>query len=455
MPIENLFIANRGEIAVRIVRAARDLGIRTIQAYSEADADSLAVQLADTAVLVGKPAAAKSYLNIESLISSALAAGADAVHPGYGFLAENGDFADAVESAGLIFVGPKGSTIRHLGDKVAARTAAEKVGLQTVPGSKGRLESVESAKATVEELGFPILIKAAAGGGGRGIRTVTNLDELETLLPQAGTEAKAAFGDGGLYLETYIQNARHVEVQVIGDGTNAIHFYDRECSLQRRRQKIWEEAPAASVPAAIRDEMCNSARDFAQSVGYRGAGTLEFLYDIDRKKYYFMEMNTRIQVEHPVTECVTGADLVRESIRVVDGAPLQYRQDEIRIKGHAIECRINAEDPANAFMPNPGTVSSVTIPGGPGVRFDSMLFSGYRVPPFYDSLLGKLIVWDDCRENALHRLAGALKELEITGIKTTKPLHQALVNDENIINNNVHTGFLDEWLKDATTRLTH
>ena len=455
MPIENLFIANRGEIAVRIIRAARDLGIRTIQAYSEADAESLAVRLADASVLVGKATAAKSYLNIESLVASALSAGADAVHPGYGFLAENGDFADAVESAGLVFVGPKGSTIRHLGDKVAARLSAEKVGLQTVPGSKSRLESAESAQAITDELGFPVLIKAAAGGGGRGIRTASTLDELFSLLPQASTEAKAAFGDGGVYLESYIRNARHVEVQVIGDGTNAVHFYDRECSLQRRRQKIWEEAPAASVPADIRDEMCNSARDFAQSVGYRGAGTLEFLYDTVRRKYYFMEMNTRIQVEHPVTECVTGTDLVRESIRVANGEPLRFRQDEIHLQGHAIECRINAEDPANDFMPNPGTVSSVTIPGGPGVRFDSMLYSGYMVPPFYDSLLGKLIVWDDCRTNALQRLAGALKELEITGIKTTKSLHQALVNDENIINNNVHTGFLDDWLKDANTRLTH
>ena len=446
MPIRSLLIANRGEIAVRIIRAARDMEIRSIQAYSEADADSLAVRNADASVLIGKAPASASYLNIESIVSAALRSGADAVHPGYGFLAENGDFADAVESAGLIFIGPKGSTIRHLGDKVAARTVAEEVGLPTVPGSKGRIENADAAKPVLKEIGFPVLIKAAAGGGGRGIRIASNQDEFENFAPQASAEARAAFGDGGIYVETYLRRARHVEVQIVGDGTKAVHLFDRECSLQRRRQKIWEEAPAEAVPDSIRDYLCRSARNFAESVGYRGVGTLEFLYDSDTQKCYFLEMNTRIQVEHPVTECVTGVDLVCESIKIANGEPLNLQQDEIALRGHAIECRINAEDPTNGFMPDPGTVTELTIPDGPGIRFDSMLYPGCTIPPFYDSLIGKLIVWDQSRSATLNKLKDILGELKIGGIKTTKPLHQALLEDEDIIAGNMHTGFLDEWL---------
>ncbi len=452
MGIKSLLIANRGEIAVRIIRAARDMGIRTIQAYSEADSESLPVQLADDSILIGAPHATKSYLNIHSLVTAAAESGADAVHPGYGFLAENGDFADAVESAGLIFIGPKGKIIRELGDKVTARSVATAVGLATVPGSERRIEDLDSAKSILEQVGFPVLIKATAGGGGRGIRIAHDQAEFDKLAPQASVEALAAFGDGGIYIESYIDNARHVEVQIVGDGNSALHFYDRECSLQRRRQKIWEEAPASCLSEETRERLCGAAREFASSVGYRGAGTLEFLYDSATENFYFLEMNTRIQVEHPVTECITGVDLVRESIRVADGAALDRKQSEIRIRGHAIECRINAEDPCNGFMPSPGQITHYSAPGGPGVRFDSMLYPGYTVPPFYDSLLGKLIVWGENRSEALEKMKGALGELEIKGIETTKSLHQALLNDKNVIEGSVHTTFLDDWLSKANLK---
>lgn len=453
MAIRSLLVANRGEIAVRIIRAARELGVRSVQAYSEADANSLAVRLADDSVLIGKPPAAKSYLNIDSIVSAGMKAGVQAIHPGYGFLAENGEFADAVEDAGMIFIGPEGSTIRSLGDKVTARILARDAGLPTIPGSSGRLDDLAAAEPILAAIGFPVLIKAAAGGGGRGIRTAANREEFERLAPQAIMEAEAAFGDGGIYVESYIRNARHVEVQILGDGEDAIHCYDRECSLQRRRQKILEEAPALVVPSDVREELCNAAASFARSVGYKGAGTLEFLYDQATGGYYFLEMNTRIQVEHPVTEMVTGIDLVRESIRIASGERLRIRQEEIQLRGHAIECRINAEDPSNGFMPNPGNVESVAIPGGHGVRFDSMLYSNCDVPPFYDSLLGKLAVWDENRPAALSRMRSALGELEISGIKTTTPLHQALLADKCVLEGKVHTGFLDEWLAETAARL--
>ena len=454
MAIERLLIANRGEIAVRIIRSARSMGIHTIQAYSEADADSLAVRLADESVCIGKAPASKSYLNIDAVVAGAQQAGADAVHPGYGFLAENGDFADAVEAAGLIFVGPKGETIRHLADKVVARKAANAAGLPTVPGSAGRISLTEPLDMIDGALEFPVMIKAAAGGGGRGIRIAQNEEEFCRLAPQAAIEAQAAFGDNGIYVEAYIEKARHIEVQIIGDGSRAIHLFDRECSLQRRRQKIWEEAPASVVSNDVRQQLCQSAVAFAESVGYRGAGTMEFLFDAEKEKYYFLEVNTRIQVEHPVTECVTGIDLIRESIKIADGEGLRLTQGEIVLNGHAIECRINAEDPANGFMPCPGTVSALTVPGGPSVRFDSMLYSGCTIPPFYDSLVGKLIVWDESRHSALQRMSGALKELEIDGILTTKPLHQALVNDANIRNGEMHIEFLDLWLDHSMPNLT-
>jgi acetyl-CoA carboxylase biotin carboxylase subunit len=447
MAVKTLFVANRGEIAVRIIRAAKELGIRTVQAVSAADRDMLASRLADAVAEVGPPHAMKSYLNVDNVLKAALESGADAVHPGYGFLSENADFADRVEAAGLVFVGPKGDTIRAMGDKATARAMAEKAGVPTVPGSAGRVEGVDAALASADAIGYPVMIKAAAGGGGRGIRIAHDWDELKTLIPQASAEAQAAFGDGGLYLERFIARARHVEVQVLGDGHDVIHCYDRECSLQRRRQKVWEEAPAACLSADVREALCSSAVALARSVNYRGAGTLEFLYDDDTGEFFFIEMNTRIQVEHPVTEMVTGIDLVREMIRIAGGGRLALRQEDVRLRGHAIEVRLNAEDPARGFMPSPGTVSGLALPGGMGVRFDGMVYPGYTVPPFYDSLLGKLVVWDDSREAALARLKRALGELAIDGLHTTQPLHRALVDDPAVQAGDVHTRWLEGWLE--------
>jgi acetyl-CoA carboxylase biotin carboxylase subunit len=452
MVIRTLLIANRGEIAVRIIRAARELGLRTVQAHSAADADSLAVRLADEAVEIGPPPAAKSYLNVEAILAAAQRCGADAIHPGYGFLSENSRFAAAVEAAGLIFVGPRSDTIRLMGDKVAARAAAAKAGVPTVPGSQG-VVSDGDARSVLAATGFPVMIKAAAGGGGRGIRIAYDLAEFEHLMPMASAEAKAAFGDGGLYLEKLVERARHIEVQVLGDGSDLVHCYERECSLQRRRQKVWEEAPAAALDRDRREAICASAVALAKSVGYRGAGTLEYLYDESAGDFFFIEMNTRIQVEHPVTELVTGIDLLREMLTIADGAPLRLRQDDIAVRGHAIEVRINAEDPANGFLPHPGTVGQLGTPGGPGVRFDTLLYAGYTIPPFYDSLLGKLIVWDEDRPHAISRLQRALRELEVGGIKTTKPLHQALAEEADVRAGAVHTRWLETWLEGNAARL--
>jgi acetyl-CoA carboxylase biotin carboxylase subunit len=453
MAIAKLLIANRGEIAVRIIRAAKELGIATVQIHSAADADSLPVKLADEAVNIGPPHAAKSYLNIEAILDAARKTGADAIHPGYGFLAENAKFADAVEAAGLIFVGPKGDAIRTMGDKVAARIAAEGAGIPVVPGSEGRIDDPEQARIIAKAIGFPVMIKAAAGGGGRGIRIAHDITEFESLMPQASAEAQAAFGDGGLYIEKVIEKARHIEVQILGDGQRAIHCFERECSLQRRRQKVWEEAPSVVLSQEVREKLCASAVALAEAVNYRGAGTLEYLYDDATHHFYLIEMNTRIQVEHPVTEMITGIDLVREMIRIAGGEPLRIKQDDVRIKGHSIEVRINAEDPAKNFMPQPGTVTGLRIPGGPGTRFDTMLYDGYQVPPFYDSLLGKLIVWDETREAAIARLTRALAELEIGGIKTTKPLHQLLVSDNAVRKADFHTRWLEGWLENNAKRL--
>ncbi|YBV93935.1 acetyl-CoA carboxylase biotin carboxylase subunit (plasmid) [Phyllobacteriaceae bacterium JZ32] len=447
MTIRSLLVANRGEIAVRIIKAAKVLGIRTVQVHSAADADMLAVKLADAAVDIGSPAPKKSYLNIETVVNAAKAAGVDAVHPGYGFLSENADFADAVEAAGMIFIGPKGDAIRLLGDKVAARAVAAKAGVPTVPGSAGRLATIEEARAVAVKTGFPIMIKASAGGGGRGIRIATDLAELERHFPQASAEALAAFGDGGLYLEKVITKARHVEVQILGDGQNFVHCFERECSLQRRRQKVWEEAPSFLLPAHVRTRLCESAVALAREVGYRGAGTVEYLYDETTQDFYFIEVNTRIQVEHPVTEMITGIDLVEEMIRVAGGAPLSIRQADVAAEGHAIECRINAEDPASGFMPAPGTISKLSVPQGEGIRFDTMLYEGYTIPPFYDSLVGKLIVWAETREACLERLRGALEDLVIEGIPTTIPLHQALATDACVARGAFDTRFLEQWLE--------
>ena len=453
MAIRRLLIANRGEIAVRIQRAAKELGVHAIQAHSLADADSLAVRMADEAVNIGPPSAAKSYLNVEALLRAARETGADAVHPGYGFLAENAAFADAVEAAGLVFVGPRGDTIRTMGDKAAARAAAASAGVPVVPGSEGKLEDAAEGRRLAEAIGYPLMIKAAAGGGGRGIRVVETAETFEAAFDQAGAEARAAFGDGALYLEKFIARARHIEVQILGDGRDVVHLYERECSLQRRRQKIWEEAPSAALTPAAREKLCASAVALARSVGYRGAGTLEYLYDDATAEFYFIEMNTRIQVEHPITEMITGVDLVREMLSIAGGAPLSLKQSDIVARGHAIEARINAEDPDRDFRPSPGLVSALTVPGGPGVRFDTLLYPGYSIPPFYDSLLGKLIVWDDTRAHALARMKRALGELVVTGVATTTPLHLRLVEAPDVVAGAFHTRWLEHWLAANLTRI--
>nr|WP_319249615.1 acetyl-CoA carboxylase biotin carboxylase subunit [uncultured Celeribacter sp.] len=446
MAIERLFIANRGEIAVRIVRAAQALGIHTIQAHSEADTEMLAVKLADEAVCVGPAPSKDSYLNIDAVLKAAKDTGADAIHPGYGFLSESPRFARAVEEAGLIFVGPSADTIERMGDKVAARQAAEAAGVPVVPGSDGRID-ISEALSVAEKVGYPVMIKAAAGGGGRGIRIAANEDELKTLAPQAKAEAEAAFGDGGLYVERAILSPRHIEVQILGDGENAVHCYERECSLQRRRQKVWEEAGAACLDDDTREALCASAVALAKAVNYRGAGTLEYLYDEATNEFYFIEMNTRIQVEHPVTEMVTGVDLVAEMIKVCGGAKLSMTQDEIVKTGHAIEVRLCAEDPFMNFMPWPGVVSKLVEPTGEGVRFDHFLSEGYQIPPFYDSLLGKVIVQADTREAAIDKLVEALTALEIGGTKTTVPLHLALAADPEVRAGAFHTQWLEPWLE--------
>jgi len=447
MTIGSVLVANRGEIAVRIIRAAKALGIRTVQVHSAADADMLAVRLADEAVHIGSPAPKKSYLNIDAIIAAAKAAGVDAVHPGYGFLSENGAFADAVVAAGMIFIGPSGDAIRLLGDKVAARQVAAAAGVPTVPGSDGRVSDLAVARAVVERTGFPMMIKAAAGGGGRGIRIVQSMAELIQQFPLAFAEAAAAFGDGGLYLEKVITRARHVEVQIFGDGKNFVHCFERECSLQRRRQKVWEEAPAFLLPAAVRERLCLSAVALARQVGYCGAGTVEYLYDEETEKFFFIEVNTRIQVEHPVTEMITGIDLVQEMFKVAGGAQLSVTQADIEPRGHAIECRINAEDPHKSFMPSPGTITRLDVPSGNGIRFDTMLYEGYTIPPFYDSLLGKLVVWAEGRDACLEKLKAALGALRIEGVPTTIPLHLALATDASVRRGAFHTRFLETWLE--------
>ncbi|MGJ5202968.1 acetyl-CoA carboxylase biotin carboxylase subunit [Bradyrhizobium sp. HKCCYLR20261] len=453
MTLRSVLIANRGEIAVRIIRAAKALGLRTVLAHSIADKESLAAQLADETVEIGPPAAKKSYLNIEAVVNAAKASKVDAVHPGYGFLAENAEFADAVAAAGIVFVGPSAEAIRLLGDKVMARQVAALAGVPTVPGSDGRVTNLDEAIAIAARIGFPVMIKAAAGGGGRGIRIVGDAEEFARQFPQASSEAAAAFGDGGLYIEKVIERARHVEVQILGDGDNVVHCYERECSLQRRRQKVWEEAPAVGLPDDVRQRLCASAVALGRAVGYSGAGTVEYLYDDATNEFYFIEVNTRIQVEHPVTEMITGIDLVQEMLKIAGGAKLSVTQDDVRIQGHAIECRINAEDPHKGFMPAPGTIERLAVPDGEGIRFDTLLFEGYAVPPFYDSLLGKLIVRGETRADCLARLREALDGLVITGIPTTIPLHAALARDASVADGRTHTRFLEPWLESDFAQL--
>ncbi len=442
--IEKLLIANRGEIALRIHRAAHEMGIRTVAVHSTADADAMHVRLADEAICIGPPAAIDSYLNVPAIISAAEISGADAIHPGYGFLSENARFADIIEEHGIIFVGPKPEHIRTMGDKIQAKRTAGALGLPLVPGSDGPISDLAEAKAIAAKVGYPVIIKAASGGGGRGMKVCTSPDELETLMQQAGSEAKAAFGDATVYLEKYLGNPRHIEFQVFGDGQgNAIHLGERDCSLQRRHQKILEEAPSPVISAADRSRMGGIIAKAMADMGYRGAGTIEFLWEDG--EFYFIEMNTRLQVEHPVTEMITGIDLVREQIRVAEGLPLSVTQDEVEFTGHAIECRINAEDP-KTFTPSPGLVKAFHAPGGMHVRFDSGLYAGYRIPPYYDSMIGKLIVYGKTREAAMMRLRRALEETVIEGVKTTIPLHRALLNEPDIQNGDYTIKWLEEWL---------
>ena len=444
MSIEKLLIANRGEIALRIHRACHEMGIKTVAVHSTADADAMHVRLADEAVCIGPPAAKDSYLNIPAIISAAEVTNANAIHPGYGFLSENARFAEIIEAHGLIFVGPKAEHIRTMGDKVEAKRTAVELGLPVVPGSPGAVTYGEETKKLAREIGYPVLIKAASGGGGRGMKVVPDEASLESLMGQASSEAAAAFGDPTVYMEKYLGNPRHIEFQVFGDGQgNAIHLGERDCSLQRRHQKVLEEAPSPVISAEERARMGKICADAMAKMGYRGAGTIEFLWE--NGEFFFIEMNTRIQVEHPVTEMITGFDLVREQIRIADGRGLSVRQEDLEFRGHAMECRINAEDP-RSFLPSPGKVTQYHPAGGMHVRVDSGLYAGYAIPPYYDSMIGKLIVYGRTRESCMMRMRRALEEMVVSGVKTNIPLHQALLAAPDVIDGDYTIKWLEEWL---------
>ena len=444
---EKVLVANRGEIAVRIIRACHELGIRTVVAYSEADRDALPVRFSDEAVCIGPAAPAKSYLHAPALISAALITGCDAVHPGYGFLSENPYFAEIVGQCGLTYIGPRPEAIATMGDKAAAREAMQAAGLPVIPGSVATLTSVDEAREVARSIGYPVLLKAAGGGGGRGMRVVPDETELQRAFSTARAEAEAAFGKGDLYLEKFLPIARHVEIQVLGDETgHLLHLGERECSIQRRNQKLVEEAPSPVVLPDLRRRMGEDAVRGARSIGYTSAGTMEFLLD-PGGNYYFIEMNTRIQVEHPVTELVTGLDLVKWQLRIAAGERLTLQQADVRMTGHAIECRINAEDPSYDFLPQAGEVDLFLPPGGPGTRIDSHLYSGYVVPPAYDSLLGKIIVWGGDRVEAIDRMCRALDECIITGVKTTISFQQALMDDDGFRRGAFSTGYLAEFIE--------
>jgi acetyl-CoA carboxylase biotin carboxylase subunit len=446
--VKRLLVANRGEIAVRIIRAARDLGISTVAVHSTADAEARHVRLADAAVEIGPPPAGKSYLVADAIVEAARSAGADAVHPGYGFLSERAGFAAAVADAGLAFVGPDAAVIDQMGDKVRARQLAAAAGVPTVPGTPGGVENVDAAVASAAEVGYPVMLKAAAGGGGRGIRVVDDEAGLRTAFPAASREAASAFGDGRMYLERFVRRARHVEVQVLGDGTDAVHLFERECSLQRRRQKVVEEALAPGIDAGVREAMTAAAVRLARQVGYRSAGTVEFLVDDETHEFFFIEMNTRIQVEHPTTELVTGIDLVTEQLRIAAGERLPHAQDGITARGWAIEFRVNAEDPARGFLPSPGKVGRVELPAGPWVRVDTWLEPDVTVPPFYDSLLAKVVVWGEDRGSAIRRSRRALAEFAVEGVPTTAGLHSEILDQPWFEAGEFHTGTLEQWLSD-------
>ena len=441
---DKILIANRGEIALRVLRACKELGIPTVAVHSTADADAMHVRFADESVCIGPPAAKDSYLNIPAILSACEITGADAVHPGYGFLSENARFAEILADHGVLFIGPKAEHIRLMGDKIEAKRTAKKLGIPVVPGSEGGVGSDQEATRIADGIGYPVLIKAAAGGGGRGMKLARSASELSLALSTARAEAKAAFGDDAVYIEKYLERPRHIEIQVLGDGKgHAIHLGERDCSLQRRHQKVWEEGPSPALNAGARDTIGETVAKAMREIGYLGVGTVEFLYEDN--KFYFIEMNTRIQVEHPVTEMITDIDLIFEQIRVAAGSELAIRQSDVKFHGHAIECRINAENPVS-FRPSPGKILHYHAPGGLGVRIDSAVYQGYTIPPYYDSLVGKLIVHGKTRTECLMRLKRALDEVVVDGIETTLPLFRALVRENDIIDGNYHIHWLEQFL---------
>ncbi|WP_330168991.1 acetyl-CoA carboxylase biotin carboxylase subunit [Bartonella grahamii] len=442
--IRKILIANRGEIALRVLRACKELGIKTVAVHSTADADAMHVRLADESVCIGPPPARDSYLSIQQIIAACEITGADAVHPGYGFLSENAKFADVLEAHDITFIGPTAAHIRIMGDKIEAKKTAKKLGIPVVPGSDGAVTEELDALRTAREIGYPVIIKASAGGGGRGMKVVHSEQEFSIALKTTRSEAKAAFGDDAVYIEKYLEKPRHIEIQVIGDGVgNAIHLGERDCSLQRRHQKVWEEATSPALNETERKKIGDIVANACAKLGYRGAGTIEFLYE--NGEFYFIEMNTRLQVEHPVTEAITGIDLVHEQIHIASGCKLSVTQDDICFSGHAIECRINAEDPIN-FTPSPGTITHFHTPGGLGIRVDSGAYSGYRIPPYYDSMIGKLIVHGRTRLECMMRLRRALDEFVVDGIKTTLPLFRDLINNQDVADGNYNIHWLEKYL---------
>ncbi|MEB3161620.1 MAG: acetyl-CoA carboxylase biotin carboxylase subunit [Prochlorothrix sp.] len=447
MRFSKLLVANRGEIALRILRTCEELGIATVAVHSTVDRHALHVQLADEAVCIGDPPSNKSYLNIPNIIAAALTRQAGAIHPGYGFLAENARFAEICTDHHLTFIGPTPEAIRSMGDKSTAKATVTRVGVPTVPGSEGLVLTEADAEKLAKKIGYPLMIKATAGGGGRGMRLVRQPEDLARMFLAAQGEAEAAFGNPGLYIEKFIEQPRHIEFQILADTYgNVIHLGERDCSLQRRHQKLLEESPSPFLTDKLRERMGQAAVKVAQSINYVGAGTIEFLVD-SQGNFYFMEMNTRIQVEHPVTEMVTGLDLIAEQIRIAQGEKLRWRQKDIELRGHSIECRINAEDPAHNFRPHPGRISGYLPPGGPGVRMDSHVYTDYDIPPYYDSLIGKIIVWGADREAAIQRMRRALRECAITGLPTTIGFHQKMLEDKEFQAGNLHTGYVEQFMQ--------
>ena len=441
-----ILIANRGEIAVRIIRAARELGIETVAVYSTADKEALHTLLADEAVCIGPAKSTESYLNMNAVLSAAVLTGSEAIHPGFGFLSENSKFAIMCEEVGIKFIGPSGSVMDMMGDKINARAQMIKAGVPVIPGSDGEVHSAEEALKVADRIGYPVMLKASAGGGGKGIRKVERAEDLVPAFESASTEAKAAFGNGAMYLERVIYPARHIEVQILADQFgHVVHLGERDCSLQRNNQKVLEESPSVAIGKTIRDQIGSAAVRAAESVGYENAGTIEFLYDEGKGEFYFMEMNTRVQVEHPVTEFVTGIDIVKEQIKIAEGQELSVRQEDIQISGHAIECRINAENPAFNFAPSPGKITNLYLPsGGVGLRVDSAVYPGYTIPPYYDSMIAKIIVHGENRFDALMKMQRALYELEIDGVMTNSDFQLDLISDSNVIAGDYDTAFLME-----------